>query len=130
MGPALKATAEALAGLRRGRTSEQWASLAFQEVRDKGPLDEVEDRMVEHLSGLAESAATLRDVKEQARQLRQSRLPADVEQAARDRIRQAGGLTSDLKAELGIPTEADKRLAEVQAHQDGTSEGRRRRQAD
>lgn len=123
MNKQLEIIADRLSSLLPGENSSSLVSKAYEECRDQGDLADVEDRMIESLhdrcqaasrrvQGLDQLRAGVREFK--GRQL----VPESVLAANRLRIREAGGLTAELKEELGQETPAAQKQREIAAQKD------------
>ena len=104
-------------------------SKAYEECRDQGDLESVEDRMIASLHDRCQAASRRVQGLDQLRagvsQFRGRQLvPESVLAANRRRIREHGGLTDELKGELGMETASETKAresAESLGHQERKS---------
>ena len=114
----LEVVASTLSSLVPGETVSSLVRRAYEECKLTGDLESVEARMAENLHARCvvanDRAQGVKKLQEGVRQFRSKLLvPHDVLAVNRQRVRQAGGLTDDLKEELGMETHSQRKQSEV-----------------
>lgn len=128
----LETVAAALSSLVPGETSQSLLRRAYEECKGTGDLESLEVRMTENLHARCvvahDRAQGIKRLQDGLRQFRSRPLiPVEVLAVNRQRVREAGGLTDDLKKELGMETASERKQAEVrQATENHTRSARKR----
>jgi len=113
----LEIIAGQLSSLLPGESKSSLVSKAYEECRDQGDLESVEERMMESLHDRCVAATRRVQGLDQLRagvsQFRGKQVvPESVLAANRLRIREHGGLTNELKRELGMETASETKARE------------------
>jgi hypothetical protein len=123
MNKQLEVVASSLSALLPGETSQSLLAAAYENCRDEGDLAEVEDRMLESLhvkcKAASQRAQGLERLKSGVSEFRgRQTVSEEVLATNRQRIREAGGLTAELKEELQMETASEAKSKEVAAQRD------------
>ncbi len=108
MDAALRPTVESLAVLDKRHTAAAHLRRAYEVVRDQGPLEEVEGRMLTYLEARREAAMEREAHDILVRAFRRRGLPSEELMApARARIAREGGISHEHAVALGYAKVAD-----------------------
>jgi hypothetical protein len=118
MGKLLELLSERTAALAPGRTAKGWSRHAYEAVKSQvAPGEDPEPLMIDFLhqkaTRLQERSQGLEALQEGVRKFRGKPVASpEVLAVNRQRVREAGGLTNDLKQELGMKTAAEQKQAD------------------
>lgn len=119
MGKVVELLSEQTAALTTGLTPQGWSRRAYEAVKSQvSPGEDPEPLMAEFLDGkLSKLHAQRQGVEALQEGVRKFRgkpvLSPEVLAANRRRLREAGGLTDDLKKELGMKTAAEQKQDDI-----------------
>lgn len=114
----LEVVASTISRLVPGETVSSLVRRAYEECKDDGELESVEARMLDKLHSRCvvanDRVQGVKKLQEGVSQFKAKALiPHDVLAVNRQRVREAGGLTDDLKHELGMETASERKQAEI-----------------